>query len=53
MIDRDGIPLARKAMIQFGLALDTNVRWEITKLLLALKDIIQRYPMEFAGCPVK
>ena len=53
MIDHDGIPLVRKAMIRCGLALNTNGCWEITKLFEHLQDIIQRYPMEFAGSAVE
>ena len=53
MMDHDGIPLVRKAMIRCGLALNTNGCWEIAQLFQHLQDIIQRYPMEFAGNPVQ
>ena len=53
MIDRDGIPLLRKAMIRCGLALNTNGCWEITRLFQHIQDIIQRHPMEFAESPVQ
>ena len=39
MIDHDGIPLVRKAMIRCGLALNAN-GWEITQLFQHLQDII-------------
>ena len=53
MIEHDGILLVRKAMIRCGLALNTNGCEEITQLLEHLQDIIQRYPMEFAGSAVE
>ena len=53
MINCDGIPLVRKAMIQCGLALYTNGCWEITQIFKRLRHILQRYPMEFAGSPVQ
>ena len=46
MIRHGGIPLVRKAMIRFGLALNTNNCWEITQLFQCLEHIIQRYAME-------
>ncbi len=49
MIDDDGIPLVRKAMIRCGLALNTTGRWEKSQLFQHLQDIIDRNPMEFAG----
>ena len=49
MIDHDGIPLVQKVMIRCGLELNTNGCWEITQLFQHLQNIMQRYPMEFAG----
>ena len=53
MIDHDGIPVVRKAMINSGLELNTNGCWERTQLFQHLQDIIQRYPMEFSGSEVE
>ena len=53
MVDHDGIPLVREAIILCGLALNTNGYWEITKLFQHLQDMIRRYPMEFAGNSVQ
>ena len=53
MIDHDGIPSVRKAMVRCGLALNTNGCGEIAQLFQHLQDIIQRYPMEFAGSEVQ
>ena len=52
-IDHDGIPSVRKAMITCGLALNTNGCWEIAQLFQHPQDIIQSYPMEFAGSEVQ
>ena len=51
-VDHDGITLVRKVIIRCSLALDKNGCWEITELFQHLRDIIQRYPTEFAGNPV-
>ena len=53
VIDHNGIPLVRKAMIRCGLALNTNGCWEIIQLFLHLQAIMQRHPMEFARIPVQ
>ena len=53
MIDHDEIPFVRKAMIRCGLALNKNCCWEIAQLFQHLQDVIQRYPMEFAGSEVQ
>ena len=53
MTDHDEIPLVRKAMICCGLALNTNGCCEITQLFHYLQDLIQRYPIEFAGSAVE
>ena len=53
VIDHDGIPLVRKAIIRYGLALSTSVCWEITKLFQHLLDIILRCSMEFAEYAVE
>ena len=53
MIDHDEITLALKAMIRYGLALNTNCCWEIPQLFQHLQDIIQRYSMEFAGSEIQ
>ena len=45
--------LVRKAMIRFGLALNTNRSWQIKQLFQHLQDTTQRYPIEFAGSAVE
>ena len=49
----DGIPLVGKNMIRCRLALNTNSFWDITLLFQHIRDVVQRYPMEFAGSEVK
>ena len=52
MVDHHGIPLVRKDIMWYGLAVYTNVFSEITQLFQHLQDIIQHFSMELAGCAV-
>lgn len=53
MRDRNGLTYARKSMIQCGLALNTNGRWEVSQLRSELQAIIRKYLNHFDGEEVK
>lgn len=48
VIHHNGIALFRKAIVWCSLAPKQEVCWQIKQLLQHQKDIIHRYPMEFA-----
>ena len=52
VIDDDGFTIVRKAIIRCVLAQNTSIYQEIPQLLQYLQDIIQLYPIEFAGYAV-
>jgi hypothetical protein len=47
--DADGITLARKAMILWGLNYGLNGKWEVKQLHAHLQEIVKKYPSEFNG----
>ena len=49
MVDKDGKPLVRKAMIRCGLYINSNGKWEKTQLYQHLVDIMDRHTAEFEG----
>ena len=49
MVDNDGTPLVRKAMIRCGLSLSLNGQWAKTQLFQHLQDTIDRHPLQFEG----
>ncbi len=49
MMDENGIPHVRKAIIKCGLPVNINGQYERSQLFDHLQEIIDRHPTKFAG----
>ena len=49
LVDNDGMPLVRKAMIRCGLSLNSTRQSEKTQLFQHLQDATDKHRLEFEG----